>query len=298
MSTYLKSMKWAGVIVLLVLVAPCRAQDGGTVEADTSTWDVGLIGKLNGSQAGFQNWAEGGVNTLALSTGVEGIAEQVVGTWTQKHSVRLSFGIVKQDTLAFRKAEDLIRLTTTLNYVGEGSLKLFQPTVSAGIRSQFAPGFNFEKNPFGDGRQPPVKVSDFLSPATFTQSAGFAWKPTVWFSQRLGLGAKETVVMIERLRTLYGVDPSSSTRFEFGMEAFTDFDKEIVKNVHYKSTLGLFAAFNNPDLPDYLWENLVTMKVNSWMKVNFEWSLLFDEDVSSDLQVKEVFSVGISYAFL
>lgn len=287
----------SGLFMLMSWV-PVSAQDATPADSSSGGWKTSLLGKLNGSQAGFQNWAEGGVNTLAISSGLDGSAEQASGNWTKKSTLRLSFGIVKQDTLAFRKAEDLIRLTVALNYAGNGKLLLFQPTVAAGARTQFAPGFNFEKNPFGDGRTPPVKVSDFLSPGTFTQSLGMAYKPKPWFSQRLGLGAKQTVVMIESLRPLYSVDSSRATRFEFGVEAFTDFDKEIFRNVHYKSTLGLFAAFNKPDLPDYLWENVVTMKVNSWLQVNFEWSMLFDEDVSSKLQVKEVFAVGIAYKFI
>jgi hypothetical protein len=289
------------LIVLLALLLSClpaSAQDATPPDTTSGGWNKSLLGKLNGSQAGFQNWAEGGVNTLAISSGLDGSAEHASGNWIKKSTLRLSFGMVKQDTLAFRKAEDLIRLTMALNYAGTGSLLLFQPTVAVGARTQFAPGFNFDKNPFGDGRKPPVKVSDFLSPGTFTQSVGFAYKPKPWFSQRLGLGAKQTVVTIERLRPLYNVSADRAARFEFGVEAFTDFDKEIFRNVHYKSTLGLFAAFNKPDLPDYLWENVVTMKVNSWLQVNFEWSMLFDEDVSSKLQVKEVFAVGIAYKFI
>lgn len=290
------------VVLTLLLVSvswsPVLAQDTLPSDSSGGAWTRSLLGKLNGSQAGFQNWAEGGVNTLALSSGLDGSVERIGGNWTNKSTLRLTFGIVKQDTLAFRKAEDLIRLNMSLNYAGNGTLLLFQPTVAVGARTQFAPGFNFEKNPFADGRTPPIKVSDFLSPGTFTQSLGFAYKPKPWFSQRLGVGAKQTVVMLESLRPLYSVKPSSSTRFEFGVEAFTDFDKEIFRNVHYKSTLGLFAAFNKPDLPDYLWENVVTMKVNAWLQVNFEWSMLFDEDVSSKLQVKEVFAVGIAYRFL
>ena len=265
---------------------------------DSSLWKPEAIGKLAGSQAGFQNWAEGGVNTFAFSVGIDGKAERQKSGWHQKSTAKLSFGLVKQDTLDFRKAEDLIRLSATFNYSGEGFLNNLRPTVAVMARTQFAPGFNFEKNPLGDGRRPPIKVSDFMSPGTFTQSIGMTYQAKPWISQRLGIGGKETVVLIEQLRPLYKVEPDKTVRLEIGMEAITDFDKEIFKNVFYKSTLGLFAAFNKPESPDLIWENTVNMKVNSWLHVNLDWAVLYDTDVSNAAQFKEVFSVGISYKLL
>lgn len=257
-----------------------------------------VIGRLAGSQVGFQNWAEGGVNTLAFSLGLDGETERERGGWKQKMGAKLSFGLVKQDTLQFRKAEDLIRLSATFNYTGAGFLDKLHPTIAIQARTQFASGFNFEKNPFGDGRRPPVKASAFLAPATFTQSIGMTYQARPWISQRFGIAGKETIVTIDELRPLYKVDPDKSVRYELGLEAFTNFNKEVFKNVLVKSTLGLFAAFNTPESPDLIWENAVNMKVNSWLQVNFEWSVLFDKDVSDQAQLKEVFSVGLSYKIL
>jgi hypothetical protein len=210
----------------------------------------------------------------------------------------MSYGVVKQDTLDFRKSEDIIRLAATLQYTGDGMFGKFSPTIAASFRSQFAPGYNYKKNPFGDGRKPPVKVSDFMNPGTFQQAVGFTYTPTKWFNQRLGVGAKETVVLLERLRALYGVDPKDEVRFEIGIESYSELDREIAEHVHFKSTLGLFAAFNKPESPDLLWENFLAMKVNSWLSVNVEWAVMYDSDVSSKAQFKEVFAVGISYIFL
>ncbi len=97
---------------------------------------------------------------------------------------------------------------------------------------------------------------------------------------------------------MYNVNDDESVRLEAGVEAFTDFDKEIFKNVFLKSTFGMFFAFNQPEKPDMIWENVVNMKVNSWLNVNFEWVMLFDDDVSTKAQMKEIFSLGISYHFI
>ncbi|MFQ5570771.1 MAG: DUF3078 domain-containing protein [Rhodothermales bacterium] len=284
---------------LLTAAAPLlKAQDTAPDSVEAPIWTTEVTGQFSASQAGFQNWQEGGINTLALSTGINGKATRVSNAWEQTHETRLAFGLVKQDTLDVRKAEDLVQILSSFRYKGSGFFERFHPTFAAGLRTQFAEGFNYDKDPFGKGRALPVKVSAFFAPATLTQSIGLTYQPAAWFTQRIGIGAKETVVTIERFRVLYGVDPEDAVRFEAGLEAFTEVNKELVENVIYKSKLSLFAAFNQPEKPDLLWENLVTMKVNRWLNVTFEFVSLFDRDISEDVQLKEVLSLGVSFILL
>ena len=267
-------------------------------EVDPEAWKKSLVTKLAGSQASFQNWAEGGINTLALSSGVDGRWEKSAGSWNRRYDMRLAYGLVKQDTLDFRKAEDIIRLNATFKHTEVGSLSALTPTLSLTARSQFAPGYNFDKNQFKVKRPLPQKVSDILSPGVFTQALGMTYQFRPYLSQRLGLGGKQTVVLIERLRELYNMEIDESVRVEFGLEAYTELEKELATNIHLKSTLGLFAAFNKPESPDLLWENVLNMKVNSWLQFNVEWVVLRDDDVSKKFQFKEVFTVGIVYHIL
>ncbi len=282
------------VCATMLVVVPVRAQQGTA----PPSWKTDVIGKVAATQAGFQNWQGGGVNSLALSLGLDGKAVRRRGRVEQKHEMRLAFGLVKQDTLDFRKAEDVIWLASTFVYRGNGFFGAFQPTFSVSVRTQFAGGFNFDKDPIGGGRRPPVKVSSFLAPAAFQQSLGLTYQPAAWIKQRLGFGAKETVVTVRRFRVLYGVNPEDAVRFEGGMEARTEVDRSLVENVQYQSSLALFASFNKPESPDMIWENVVKMKVNSWLHVNFEYVMLFDKDVSDRVQFKEVLSVGVSFLLI
>lgn len=288
------------IILFLLLCGIAEKTLAQEADPDTLGWQTNLTGKLAASQAGYQNWAEGGINTLAFTVATNGRAHRVAGRWQQKHESRLAYGLVKQDTLDFRKADDLISLVSSLQYQGDGFFNTFNPTVAASARTQFAPGFNYDKDPFNDSlmRELPVKVSDFLSPATFTQSIGLTYDPKPWITQRLGLAVKETVVGIERLRPLYGLDLDQAARVEAGLESRTAFDREILPNVQLQSTLGLFAAFNQVGSPDMIWENLVVMQVNKYLSVNFEFVTLYDKDVREDLQLKEVLSLGVSVVLL
>lgn len=291
--------RFAGLFLIVALFsAPAVLAQEDSEIAEPAGWTSSLTGKLAGSQASFQNWAEGGVNTLALSSGLDGRWEKDSGPWNRRFDLRMAYGLVKQDTLDFRKAEDVIRLNATFKHIGDGSLGNFSPTVALNARSQFAPGYNFEKNQFKEKRPLPQKVSDLMSPGVFTQAIGMTYQHSDYLSQRLGIGGKQTVVLIERLRELYNLDVDQTVRVEVGLEAFTEYEKELFTNVHLKSMLGLFAAFNKPESPDLLWESLLTMKVNSWLQFNVEWAVLRDDDVSNRFQFKEVFTVGVVYSIL
>lgn len=298
----------AGSFVLVLFLAvllsarPAWAQ-GEEAEEDSlalGEWRVGMAGKLAGSQAAYRNWAEGGISTLALTSSLSGRAEQVNERWTQRYDLRLAFGLIKQDSLEVRKADDVIRLGGNYQYQGAGFFRTFNPTVAFQARSQFAAGYNYDQVPPGlEGRSLPVKVSDFMAPGVFTQSLGLTYDPSGWFTQRLGVALKETAVAINRLRPVYGLRLDQQVRIEAGLESRTEVDREIVKNVRYQSTLGLFAAFNQTsELPDLSWENLIAMQVNSWLGVNFEFTTLYDADISDRLQFKEVLSVGVTVTFI
>lgn len=253
-----------------------------------------MAGKLNAAQAGYRNWTEGGVSSLSVTSLIDGTFNRTSANWLQIYESRLAIGVVRQDTLDIRKAEDLIRLKAQVSYRGNGLFRKFNPTAATALRTQFAPGYSYDNNPFEDGRTPPVKVSDILAPATFTQSLGFSYSADWGFKQRLGVAAKETIVMLHYYRPVYGLANSQAVRFQLGAESLTEVDREIFRNVRYKTSLGLFAAFNQEELPDMLWENLVVMKVNSWLSADFELVTLYDRDIGDVLQIKEVFSIGIS----
>lgn len=287
---------------IVVVSSPCVWAQETEVEIEVpedGSWNASLTGKLSGSQAAYNNWQEGGLNTLAITSSIDGKAVRGGDHWIQTYELRLAFGLVQQDTLEVRKSDDLIRLGAGLQYRGEGFLQTFRPTIAAALRTQFASGFNYDKDPFGQERTPPVKTSEFFSPATITQSLGLTYEPAPWVSTRLGIAGKETVVLEDDLRPLYDVSLDRSVRAEGGIESETTVDREIVTNVRYQSRLNLFQALTGNREPlDVLWENVVTMKVNSWLNVGFEYVMLFDANRSDDVQIKEVLSVGIAFVLI
>ncbi len=285
--------------ILLSATHPSSAQDAEageeSDEVPLGAWENTIQGRLAGNQSGYHNWQEGGSSTISFTGELRGSAERETEEWTQAQSFRLAFGQKKQGGLSFRKDQDIILYDFSLQYQGDSNL---DPTVSGEFRTQFAPSYNYQTNPFDDDREPPVKVSDAFSPGYIQQSVGLTYDPNEWSSYTFGVAGKETVVWIDRLRPLYMEGINQSVRVQVGVNGSVDIEKEIFENVMLRSKLGLFAAFNKSDLPDMRWENRITMKVNEWIEVDIEAVAYYDRDVSSELQFRENLSIGAYYTFL
>jgi hypothetical protein len=267
-------------------------------------WLTELGLRLNLSQAAFANWQEGGLNTLAATSAVEGRFARVAGALRQRHDVRLGFGIVKQDTFSVRKATDVIRYAFDLQYVQSGA---WRPSFATELRTQFTAGFDYDpsatKYPsladrIVSGER--LKVSDFFAPASWTQSLGVAYEPEGWFRARAGLGLKETIVLVERLRPVYGNQPDEAFRIQAGLDALLEARGEPFENVRVTSRMSLFQAFTQfaESAPDLLWENTIQLRFNRWLSVNTEVVALYDRDVSARVQLKEVLSIGLTMVLL
>jgi hypothetical protein len=285
-----------GLLALLPIMAcpaPIRAQE--TPEEPTGPWTVNLDGLMTATRSQFDNWREGGVNSLGYSIGLKGKAIRQTEAWKHTHTLRMEFGQIKQEDIEIRKSIDVIQYGFELQSLGSSA---FTPTAAAEFRTQFAPGYDYKKNPFDDGRDPPVQVSEFMAPAYFTQSLGLSYDPESWYKTRLGVGAKETFVTNEELGSIYGLEAGETSRFELGIESHTEASLELVENVTLESKLSLFAAFNMTDFPDARWENFLVMRVNSWLQLNAELTALYDADISTRMQYRQLTSIGISIDIL
>ncbi len=279
-------------------------QESPTSDTADAEWDSELTGKISISQAAYRNWQEGGLNSLAFTTSLDGATERKGERWAQSYGMRLALGYLNQENQEVRKSEDRIRLQANLQYQGDGFFKHFSPTLAGDLRTQFAPGFAYSENPYTDdypdnpraGEEPPVRTSSFFAPGTLTQSLGLTYNPLDQLSLRFGAASKQTIVSEPGFRVLYGVDPDNVMRVEAGGQFAGMLDQQITESIRYRSQLDVFFAFNqleNP--PDVIWENVINLQVNSWISTDVEFVALFDEDTSKAIQLKEVISVGVSF---
>jgi len=273
-------------------------------------WMYDATGRLNFSQAAYKDWEEGaGNNSLALTANFGTSAARRGERWIQAHELRLAFGLINQEGQDLRKAEDQILWNSSVRYEGDDFFRLFNPTIAADLRTQFAKGFDYSGNPFEgelddttDTRtdlESPVQTSAFFSPAFITQSLGLTYEPFKGFTMRLGAAAKQTVVAEQDFRVLYGVDPDDPIRWEAGAEFASAFDRQITENIRYRSQLNVFFSFNQTEQPpDARWDNTVSLQVNDWLSTDLQFVALFDRDISRAIQLKETISVGVSFTLI
>jgi len=290
--------------------AVSEPEDPGEAAPDSvSTWTYDATARLNFSQAAYKDWQEGGgTNSLAFTAGLGGEAARRGEHWIQAHQLSLSFGVIDQEEQELRKSEDQILWNSSIRYEGDGFFRLFNPTIAADLRTQFAKGFDYTENPFRSevdstderfDRELPVQNSAFFSPAFITQSVGLTYEPIQDFTIRFGGAAKQTIVNNPELRVLYGVAESELVRFEAGAELASAFDKRITDNIRYRSQLNVFFSFNQTEEPpDARWNNTINLKVNDWLSTDLQFVALFDEDITNAIQLKETLSVGVSFTLL
>ncbi|MFN3596226.1 MAG: DUF3078 domain-containing protein [Rubricoccaceae bacterium] len=294
--------------VLLVLAAlGCAASasaqrlPGDTLGTDDG-WFSRAIVRLSGSQTAFANWQEGGASALAVALAGEADFARVNGRLRQAHEFRASFGLLQQDTLAFRKADDRFRYGFALEHETGRALR---PSVRVTAQSQFAPGFDYNPSPAAYPTLPVVpgerlRVSSFAAPAVLTQSVGATVRPGGDFVGRAGVGLKQTVVAVERLRPVHGNAPGQLVRLEAGLDAEAALDRRIAQGVRLRSRLAAFQAFTQvaQAAPDLVWENTLALRVNGLLSVNLDTVALYDRDVSARVQLREVLSVGLTMTLL
>lgn len=297
------------LLVLFGLVGPVPAEAQPEPNPDSAQgWQNELAATLSGTQAAYREWQEGGLNTLSFTSSVNGTAERKQGRWTQTHDLRLAFGLITTEGdeagEPIRKADDQIQAESILRYAGSGFLRLFKPTVSARLRTQFSKRFDYSENPYPTdhplaGLDPPVQTSEFFAPAYLVQTLGLTYAPKDWYKVRLSAASKQTVVRDPRLRVLYDVSSDKTARAEAGGELAATLDRAIADNVEYKSNMVVFYSVNQLETPpDARWENYITMRVNSWLTANVEFVALFDDNTSSAIQLKEVLSLGVTIDLL
>jgi hypothetical protein len=260
-----------------------------TLQGGITNWVVGL----NGSQASYSNWSQGGTNNIA-ATGSSTITKLYRN---RKFAYGLlldtRYGKTRIENEGTRKISDrlyfLNRFLYTLNEENP-ELKLFTNLV---FRTQFDKGFDYGAAEDGGN----ILISKFMAPAYFTENIGMAWVPSDIFSVEAGLGLKQTYVSDESLSETYGLDEGDQFRSEAGLTIGASLETDVLENVRFSSSIQTFTNFSTGiNSTDVLFSNKLIGRVNSYINTNLSLDLVYDDDYSKEIQVAQILSLGISYS--
>jgi len=278
------------VIATLSLTSMAFTQTAGK-DSSVYGWKKDVTGNLNLTQASFDNWGQGGENTLAWQVNLTAAftLEQEKYTWASTGKFTLGFAKIEGNEA--RKSADEIKLESV--YTRKLSTYL-SPFISVTAQTQFTSGFQYAD------KDTKTKISSFLDPGYFTQNIGMEYKRGDLLNTRLGATVKETIT--SDFPVPFADDPETAklekTKVEPGISSITELKAALHENIVWKSRLDIFSDLEAFDRIDLLWENDVIMKVTKYINVNFEFDVLYDKDISDRRQIKQVLSLGLTYSFL
>jgi Protein of unknown function (DUF3078)/Protein of unknown function, DUF481 len=248
-------------------------------------WKNGGQGALQFSQASFSNWSSGGVNALSLNTFLTYSLNYKHEKLSWNNNLDLGYGLQISNGVT-QKTDDKIDLSSDFAY-------------KANKNWNYSGLFNF-KTQMMPGYSDTVLISNFIAPAYILVSAGMSYEPGDDFKLMLSpLTGKMTLVGNQDLadQGAFGVDSSKHFRAEFGGFAKLSLKKEILKNVKLQTKLEFFANYlDSPLYVDVNWDLMVSMKINDFLSANIATQLIYDHDVSANVQFKEMFSFGLLFS--
>jgi len=275
----------------VILCALTFGAELGSARTDSTVvdpWKLGWIGTLNGSQATYRNWSQGGVNTVAVTGGTRFTAKYTLDRFVLDHSTSLKYGRARLNGNVGRKTDDEIRIRN------QASRKFNNPHFSLigqlNFDTQFYEGYD---------RAYTNIISKFMAPAYITETIGLAYAPDRTMQVNAGLSLKQTIVADTLLSPRYGLKDGSTFRNEGGISFGVRVSKQVMTNVSYSGSADTFTNLLRPvSSTVFKMNNDIVGKINSYLTTNFQYAVIFDDNVTKKLQVKQVLSVGFSYTIL
>lgn len=268
--------------------------DQTVIVADTlDGWQASWIGGINGAQAAYNNWSQGGTNTISVTGSTIFNLKFRRDRFAYALDTNLRYGKARIENEGTRKTDDRLAVNNKFSYLFDNDK--WSAFANVNFSTQFDKGFNYS---VPDTVQP-LLISKIFSPAYFTQIAGIAFTPTDYFSAQAGMAMKETIIADTSLSELYGLSPGERFRFEPGYSTALFLEKELFSNVRLISSVETFTNLQR-DLAstDVHFSNELVGKINDFMNMSFQYVTIYDDDFSKKVQVKQVLSAGLSVDIL
>ena len=269
-----------------------------TVNAKINYWKTKTSVGINVNQAAFSdNWNGGGVNSFALGGLINYKAEYSKESYSYVSEVILQYGKIKNKSQLQKKTTDRIywdnkaAIQLSKNWYFFGSVN---------FESQFDRGFAYSKD--GKGNEIEKLLSKFMSPGYLTESVGFEYKPSKFFSTRIGTGtARQTFVLDTALyRTNpnnFGVVKGKNFRNELAFQVVTAYEKEIFTNITLKTRYNMFIPYDNFGHIDHRLDINMIAKINRAMNVSLTGVGLYDRDTDRKMQGSQTLALGLTFIF-
>lgn len=257
------------------------------------TWDTQGTFSFNVGQGGSRNWAAGSERfTLQAAAYLNFQANRKWRKNIWENNLDLSFAMINTNKLGFRKTDDKIDFVSLFRHSILKNKEVLGVGAWFNMRSQFHHGYDYNETP-------KRRISGLMAPGYFTAGPGFEVRSKKSASLFVSPIAPRLIVFTNQpysfnyqggvkpdgsqetpLSWHYNVDPVRKVRFELGALISGKYKREIAKNVTYSTRADFFSNYvDDPQNIDIFWTNVLHMKVNKWLVVNYNFDLIYDDDV-------------------
>lgn len=290
--------KFLGMLFILLLTAvQLKAQESIVVSDTLSGWDYGWVAGLNGAQASYSNWSQGGVNNIAVSGNSTFRTYYREGRFSYGFLLNTRYGKTRIQGDGTRKTDDVLSFRNRFLYDIGTENSDFSIYGNVNFRTQFDRGFEYGDEP-GD---PDVLISNFFSPAYINQNVGMLYSPGKYFSFEAGVGLRQTIVTDETVlnNNNYGLPPGDNFRNEAGINLGASYQHNIASNILMSTTAETFTNVNESlSSTDVYFSSEFIGQINSLINTSLRFDVVYDEDYSKEIQLRQSITVGISFILI
>lgn len=311
-------------------VAVSRAGAPHIVDADgnqiliskDSLWQFAGYAGLSASQAAYYQWVPGNQFALSINFNAYGSANYKKEKWSWNNNLDAKYGMVAlgryksvpDRKYPFKKSDDLLQINSVAGY---NVAKNLDVSLLLNFKTQFGNGYSYKLDSTGKEYSKTL-TSKFAAPAFLKIGPGITYKPVDYFSlffspitadftfvdrtpTRLqNVPLEDRVQQVDE--TMYGLKSGKSVMVNAGAYLNLNFQKDIVKNINYKTQLELYYDYtypstikdavgyslykekvlNNAQLKkearqqvDVDWQNDVIFKVNKFISATLFWRVKY-----------------------
>jgi hypothetical protein len=289
--------KYLGLLFILFMSATqMQAQETIVVPDTLSGWDYGWVAGLNGAQASYSNWSQGGVNNIAVSGNSVLRSYYRDGKFSYGFLINTRYGKTRIDGEGTRKTDDRFSIRNRFLY-DLGTSGYFSLYGNLNFRTQFDRGFEYGE----EADDPDLLISNFLSPAYISENVGLLYTPGDHFSFESGLGFQQTIVTDESVleNNRYGLPEGDNFRNQAGISLGATYQQNIASNIVMSSSAESFTSLNQSiSSTDVFFSNEFIGNINDFINTSLRFEIAYDDDFSKELQIRQSITVGISFILI
>lgn len=286
-------------VTLFFTALHVNAQESIAVSDTLVGWDHGWVAGLNGSQSSYSNWSQGGVNNISFIGNSTYRSYFRDGRFSYGFLVNTRYGLTRLEDDGTRKIDDRLSIRNRFLYDIGHEDSDFSVYGNFNFRTQFGDGFNYGAGE--DGAD--VLISGFLSPAYISQNVGLAYSPGDHFSFEAGVGLRQTIVtddnVLANVPGNFGLPEGDNFRNEAGINIGASYEQSIATNLIMSSSVETFTNINGAiTSTDIFFSSEVIGQINRYLNASVRLDIIYDDDFSNRVQIRQGLSLGISFILI